>query len=933
MSQTDDVILQELKKENERLQNILNLIPGGIAVMRYSRDEFAVPEFLSRGFADMTGMTHEEAWELYRAGGMAGVHPEDQGRLEQELEDYFAGEEGIAEFVYRLRKGTSDWIWVKNTLTKIDSEGGVRRVYCVYQDMTRQLEERKLLRQKYNDLLIQHYRAPGDDVLAAGHCNVNQNRILDIMDYMNSGLLDSFGNVRDNFYRGLADLVVDEEERQLFLDTFLNKPALAAYAEGRRELAHSFFIRLPQDTHGRYARFEVNLVEEPDTGDVMGILTISDVTEKVIRERLMQQLAMAGYDVVSDVDLYADRQKLVAGKDIKYGQEQLSCYSWYLTEVLQKRVIPKDRERVKQELMPEYILERLKREQAYFVPYSTMGEKGEVLTKTLLVSAADLRLGRVCLARKDITDSRWELQRLLNVIAYTFEKLIFADVTTRHLTEYTRQTILENLPPTEMDNYEELLSQIAVFYDADEEGETIERKLAMETMLEKLGEKPAGYEFLLPFHEGNVLRFKQIIVMWGDYAHKTVCMVRADVTDMINKEHQNKRALEQALLSAEKANQAKSTFLFNMSHDIRTPMNAIIGFANLADKQPDNPEAVKSYIGKIRRSSDVLLRIINDVLDMAQIESGKTKLEPAPTDLRLLTDSIGDMFTEAMQEAGVAFSVETDLQAPVVMCDELRMSQISVNLLSNALKFTPAGGQVTLRLTQVSDEKNGRAGYQLEVKDSGIGIEEEFLPHIFEAFERERTSTTTGVQGTGLGLSIVKKLVEMMDGTVEVKSKPGVGTEFTVRFSFPIIREEEAGSEKEEPFRKTDFAGKRILLVEDNDLNREIAFEILKEAGFVVEEAENGAVAVDMVCRSVPGHYDLVLMDIQMPVMDGYRATEEIRRLKNPEHAGIPIVAMTANAFDEDRKKCMNAGMNGHIAKPLNINVLFATLAKVLSPH
>lgn len=931
MTKTDDMIMQELRQENERLQNILNLLPGGIVVMRYSRSGLAVPEFLSKGFAEMTGMTQEEAWELYGNDGMEGVHPEDKNRLAQELENYFTGEEGIAEFIYRLRKGSDGWIWVKNTLTKIESEGGVRRVYCVYQDMTKEREERRQLRQKYNDMLMQHYRTHGTDVLAAGHCNVSRNKVMEIIDYRHSGFWSSLGTERDEFFRQLADYVADEGERKPFLDIFQKEAALTAYSQGRTELIYRAFVRLPQDAYGCYAQFKASLVEEPDTGDVMGILTVSDVTDSVVREKLMHQLATVGYDVVSDVNLFEDCQRLVTGKDMVYGQEQLSCYSWYLNEVLEKRVLPKDRERVKQMLMPDYILERLKKEPAYFVPYTAMGEDGEVKTKTLLVTASDLRLGRVCLARKDITDTRWEQQRLLNVIAYTFDKLSFISVKTGHMTEYTRQMLLENLPPSEIERYDDFLKSRAYMYDADRDGVSIEQRLALERMLEELRDQPAGFEILLPCHEGGEQQYKQIIVMWADQSHKTVCMVRADVTDMINKEHENKKALEQALMSAKKANQAKSTFLFNMSHDIRTPMNAIIGFANLAGRQPEDTEVVKNCIGKIQRSSDILLRLINDILDMAQIESGKIKLDPAPTDLRVVMNNIEDMFLGSMNEAGITFTMETDLKSPVVLCDDLRVSQIFINLLSNARKFTPEGGRVTFHFEQTAEKKNGRAEYRVVVKDSGIGMHEEFLPHIFDAFERERTSTTTGVGGTGLGLSIVKRLVEMMEGSIEVKSELGKGTEFTVRFILPVVKQETEETKKKDSSRQIDFKGRRILLVEDNDLNREIAFEILKKQGFTVEQAENGAVAVDKVRSSVPGYYDLVLMDIQMPVMDGYRATEEIRHLNNPKLAGIPIVAMTANAFDEDRRKCMDIGMNGHIAKPLRISTLFSTLDRVLT--
>ena len=394
------------------------------------------------------------------------------------------------------------------------------------------------------------------------------------------------------------------------------------------------------------------------------------------------------------------------------------------------------------------------------------------------------------------------------------------------------------------------------------------------------------------------------------------------------------KALEvesQALKRAKEAEKAKTTFLFNMSHDIRTPMNAIMGFAQLAERQIDNTQLVKDYIGKIRSSGEILLKIINDILDLAHIESGKLSLHLTPRSLPRGMKRIKDIFAEGMKEAGITFVTKTDLKNPFVLCDDLRISQIAINLLSNSQKFTPRGGKVCFSFTQLGPAKNGYADYIMVVQDTGIGMDQETLSRIFDPFERAQSSSVSGIPGSGLGLSIVNNLVHMMGGTIEMQSEPSVGTQVTVHFTFQLVSEQEVNNCQNKAAGEADFSGNRVLLVEDNALNREITTEILKENGFMIEEAENGAIAVDMVSRAKPGYYDLILMDIQMPVMDGYQAARNIRGLNNPKLAEIPIIAMTANAFDEDRQRCLNAGMSAHIAKPLDIAVLLGTVTDILS--
>ena len=408
-------------------------------------------------------------------------------------------------------------------------------------------------------------------------------------------------------------------------------------------------------------------------------------------------------------------------------------------------------------------------------------------------------------------------------------------------------------------------------------------------------------------------------------------LVFNDVTDQKKKELQANIELEDAYNKSQSASKAKTSFLFNMSHDIRTPMNAILGFADLIEKHLDEKDKCKMYLQKLKSSSSFLLSLINNILDMARIESGQTEIVESVWDVNNFVSDLVSVFESSIKEKNLKFIKFMDIKHENVYCDATRLRQIYLNIISNAVKYTPNGGEIKLIIKEIESDKEGYARFQTIVSDTGIGMSKEFLPHIFEEFSREKTTTESRVVGTGLGMPIVKTLVTLMHGTIEVESEQGVGTKFTVTLDHRIARKEEIKVEEEEIKDKdiVSYKGKRILLAEDNELNTEIAVTILEEAGFIVEHAENGQVCVDMIKNAKIGYYDLVLMDIQMPVMDGYKATETIRAINNPR-CDIPIIAMTANAFDEDKRKAYVIGMDGHIAKPINIPQLLETISKVL---
>lgn len=604
-------------------------------------------------------------------------------------------------------------------------------------------------------------------------------------------------------------------------------------------------------------------------------------------------------------------------------------------------------------------------------------------------------------------------------------------------------------------------------YVYEEDREMLQRAISLENLRKELSENKLYYMNYRRVKDGKIIYFQMKVVRSGDWetSHGIVMGFRS-VDEEIRSEMEQKERLEDALTQANKANKAKSVFLSNMSHDIRTPMNAIVGFTNLAISHIDSRAQVEEYLKKIMTSGNHLLSLINDVLDMSRIESGKIRLEEKRCSLPEILHGLRNILQADIRAKQLELHIDTiDVVDEDIYCDKLRLNQVLLNLMSNSVKYTGAGGMVAMRIIEKAGAPAGYANYEFHIRDSGIGMSEEFLEHIFEPFERESNSTISGIQGTGLGMAITKNIVDMMNGSISVESRQGVGTEFTVSFTFrlyseakepkvipeltdcralvadddfntcdsvsymleqlgmraewtlsgkeAVLRTQQAiargndygvyiidwlmpdmnGVEVARRIRKetggkvpviiltaydwadieaeakeagvTAFCGKplflselrsclysairpeeggrkeaviekavhtgRILLAEDVELNQEIATVILSDAGFEVEIAENGQIAVDMLQRSEPGYYQLVLMDVQMPVMNGYDATKAIRKLENKELASIPVIAMTANAFEEDRQEALQSGMNAHIAKPIDIHILLKTLDQLLS--
>ena len=399
-----------------------------------------------------------------------------------------------------------------------------------------------------------------------------------------------------------------------------------------------------------------------------------------------------------------------------------------------------------------------------------------------------------------------------------------------------------------------------------------------------------------------------------------------------HRERQYEAELEKSAEQAKNANEAKTRFLFNMSHDIRTPMNAIVGFSGLLEKNLQNERKAKEYLEKIQSSSNLLLRIINQVLEMARIESGTAVLQLKAEDMDALFHRVNTVFEEDIRKKNLQYHTVLDVRHHYAVCDQTKLQEIMLNIISNAIKYTPEGHSIHVEVHEAVSENPSKIRCIFSCEDTGIGISEEYLPHIYEEFSREHTSTENKVPGTGLGLPIIKSMIELMGGSIQVESRQGIGTKFTIDLSFDIaLKEEVYGSEDTiESSAIHTIKGKRILLVEDNELNAEIAKTVLEDVGALITRAENGQQALELFKEKPAGTFDVILMDLMMPVMDGYTATRKIRELERSDAKTVPIIAMTANAFQEDAEKCIAVGMNAHLAKPLDIEKVMITICRLV---
>lgn len=931
---TDKITSSRKTEQLEQFyQTLVQNLPGGIAVIRFDMaKKQMLPEYISEGFAAMTGMSTDEAYALYKNDATAGVHPDDLdyiiGRLNQHLKKHL----DTCESIYRLRKKDGSYIWIKNNSSLILSPNEIPLIYAVYSDITKEIEAQNKLRQKYNDLLLRQQNYPLSNEILSGYCDITANRILRIYDKTGIDPLQKFGFERQNFFKGLATLIESPEEREHFLNTFLNAPLLEKFAQGINSQELECFIRMPHDNSGHYLKCVINMIESPDNGHTIGVLSVLDLTQFKINDQISMHLAHAHYDFIATCDFNSDSYQLFfTNSKANLMPPEQGSYSENIVAFLQTFTVPKDREFCMEMFDPANMQRRLYHENSYSFHYSLKDEQGHIYTKNMIVFLIDQRLNKVGMARADITDYVREQRALLNTLAYTFEQLSIINLVTKEFTMYTRKSVLQNLSPYKCADFNRALHKLSLPYTKLAADETAAEKFSLPVILSRLAEKPQGYEFTLPYlaNDGSE-KNKQINVLWGDEGHHTICLVRCDVTDIISAEKNSRSVLQNALDLAQEANRAKTDFLSAMSHDIRTPMNAIIGMTDLALDDLDNRQHLSEYLDIIKSSSSHLLTLINDILDMSRIEKGKLKLARTSFNLSVEIDRFCSRYQLLMDKNSLNFLHNAELLHCNCIGDTAQLQRIWDNLVSNACKFTPPGGTVTFSACELPSDNERLGWYKFTISDTGIGIDSESLQHLFDPFFRSSDVISKHIEGSGLGLAIVKNIVDYKGGTISVTSRQGEGTTFTV--TLPLHFDTAAEHPVEKPTHTFgsadfDFSGKSLLLAEDHPINQKVAELILEKTGAAVTIVENGLQCTELFTGSAKGSFDAILMDIQMPVMNGYEAAQAIRSSIHPQSATIPIIAMTANAFAEDIKNALSAGMNAHIAKPIDPQKLYETLA------
>lgn len=529
--------------------------------------------------------------------------------------------------------------------------------------------------------------------------------------------------------------------------------------------------------------------------------------------------------------------------------------------------------------------------------------------------------------------------QIIQNLASEYSSVFYVDLDTDDLTPYSMDEDISNEFGLIFNSGINYSAALDMFVDSRVYNDDKQKVLeigSLENICQELSDKKSFTRIFRCYksESTDILYYEVKFVKYGfEYEPpRQVTVAIANKDALIRNEQQRQQELLDARAHAEEASEAKSRFLFNMSHDIRTPMNAIMGFSKMAIEHQSDTEKVKDCLGKIQLSGQHLLKLINDVLDMSRIESGKVILEEKSVNIIEAANDLLFMVKEGANTNQLNLNLNIHhLENPIVYADILHVNQILLNILSNAIKYTKPGGSVTFTIVQTESMHEGYGAYNFIFEDTGIGMSEEFVSHIYETFARERSSTVSGIDGFGLGMSIAKSLTEQMGGKIDIASELGVGTTVNVHLEFRLPPQSEMSLRKiSAESLDINFEGKRVLLVEDNELNREIAHDILEMRKLVIEEANDGSVAVDKIKSLPPDYYDFVLMDIQMPYMDGYTATKTIRSLKNADYSKLPIIAMTANAFEEDKKNAFEAGMNAHVPKPIDVDELFTTLSQFI---
>lgn len=876
------------------------------------------------------------------------IHPDDR---EQVIKD-IGGEyyEGLTyETTYRMPRKDGSWFWTGDKGKVIRTEDGKLAIISACQDMTsfverhKKLEEQNMLSQATIDNIPGGYHRCS---LEKGHPFLYiSDRFLAILGWTREEIKTIFDNKFDNMLHP-DDRNLSAKYTARILDTC-----------GHGFTQDQIYRVLGKDGY-HWVTDATTLVKSGNQTFFQG--NITDITDFVkAKEKIEQKqeesnrilsVLSRDYTTILSCDLKQDTFEVVKGDTFTHNDSEekqklvrgSNCYServrYFFENVLIKDSAPEYLER----LLPEHLMEELKEKGSIEIYHKTIPNGSgsrHFLAKAIRLSNEEDHF-KIILGFRSVDEiikkeQEIELQReIIEGLGKEYFSVLAVELDKDRVFSYRESEengkIISDFCRKCDNRWSQIIPSYAETMVSNNTNGEFEKQLGLETLRSQKEDYSMTYEF----KSGTEINCHQVRVAYvkkKDGARVAVVGTR-NIDSLIKKERMQEEKLKKAYAAAENANKAKTEFLNNMSHDIRTPMNVILGYNQLMKSLLTEPKQL-DYQKKIEQSGKLLLSIINNVLDMARIESGKIKVDENYERVGEVVDEIISTFASEAEEKGIHLSGSMKVTHRNILCDGTKIREIYVNLVSNAMKYTPRGGNVTITVEELPCEKEGYMKIKSEIKDTGIGMSKEYLPTLFEPFSREQNTTTGRVGGTGLGMPIVKKMVDLMGGSLEVESEPGKGTIFTFTLMHKIA-DRKYYSQRKEKVKTSNMgeslSGKHVLLAEDNDLNAEIAVTVLEEAGIVIERVEDGIQCVNRVEQMSPGTYDLILMDIQMPNMDGYQAAQRIRYLNDKTRAEIPIIAMTANAFAEDRKRAFDAGMNGHIAKPIDIEKLGAVILSVL---